>query len=163
MLRIIPTTAPGGTPPVEDLFRSYCLLDGLQWGAERQGPFDERHSAVENDGAPVCFCRNTAARAAKTKRIDAERARKGFEELYVYVRGMMAGKLHPADGVFTGFLRVLLRYPEILSWEYQYRLSREEVLQGMYGTVKGIKPTAQVGWHVDHQPSSWDLIVSRRQ
>jgi hypothetical protein len=28
----------------------------------------------------------------------------------------------------------------------------------MYGTVKGIKPAAQVGWHVDHQPSSWDLV-----
>ena len=70
----------------------------------------------------------------------------------------MAGKLKPADGVFTGFLRVLLRYPEVLAWEYQYRLSREEVLQGMYGTAKGIRPDAQVGWHVDHQPSSWDLI-----
>ncbi len=109
-----------------------------------------------NDGAPVCFCEHCRARA-REKGIDAERARKGFEELFVYVRALMAGKLQPADGVFTGFLRVLLRYPEILAWEYQYRLSREEVLQGMYGTVKGIKPAAQVGWHVDHQPSSWDL------
>jgi hypothetical protein len=140
---------------VEDLFRSYSL-DGLQWGAERQGPL-MNVILPWNDGAPVCFCQYCRARA-KDKGIDAERARKGFEELFVYVRGLMAGKLHPADGVFTGFLRVLLRYPEILAWEYQYRLSREEVLQGMYGTAKGIKPSAQIGWHIDHQPSSWDLV-----
>jgi hypothetical protein len=66
--------------------------------------------------------------------------------------------LKPADGVFTGFLQILLRYPEILAWEYQYRQSREEVLQGMYAVVKGIRPDAQVGWHVDHQPSSWDIV-----
>ena len=63
------------------------------------------------------------------------------------------------DGVFAGFLRVLLRWPEILAWEYQYRQAREEVLQGMYAKIKSIKPSAQVGWHVDHQPSSWDLVA----
>ena len=28
----------------------------------------------------------------------------------------------------------------------------------MYRAVKRIKPSAQVGWHVDHQPSSWDIV-----
>jgi hypothetical protein len=140
---------------VEDLFRTYPL-DGLQWGAERQGPL-MNVIMPWNDGAPVCFCQHCRARG-RAQGIDVERARQGFEDLYVYVRAIMAGKLKPADGVFTGFLRVLLRYPEVLAWEYQYRLSREEVLQGMYGTVKGIRPDAQVGWHVDHQPSSWDLV-----
>jgi hypothetical protein len=28
----------------------------------------------------------------------------------------------------------------------------------MYRRVKQIKPSADVGWHVDHQPSSWDLV-----
>ena len=28
----------------------------------------------------------------------------------------------------------------------------------MYRTIKAIKPDADVGWHVDHQPSSWDLV-----
>ncbi len=140
---------------VEDLFRSYDL-DGFQWGAERMGPL-MNVILPWNDGAPTCFCEHCVARG-RAHGIDPERARKGFEELYVYVRGLMAGKPKPADGVFTGFLRVLLRYPEILAWEYQYRLSREEVMQGMYRTVKGIKAGAQVGWHVDHQPSSWDLV-----
>ena len=140
---------------VEDLFRTYPL-DGFQWGAERMGPLMNVISPW-NDAAPTCFCEHCVARG-KANGIDPERARKGFEELYVYVRGLIGGKPRPADGVFVGFMRVLIRYPEILSWEYQYRKSREEVQAGMYRTIKAIKPDADVGWHVDHQPSSWDLV-----
>jgi hypothetical protein len=140
---------------VEDLFRTY-RLDGFQWGAERMGPLMNVISPW-NDAAPTCFCEFCVARG-KDKGIDTERARKGFEELYVYVRGLMSGKPKPPDGAFTGFLRVMIRYPEILAWEYQYRLAREEVQAGMYRTIKAIKPDADVGWHVDHQPSSWDLV-----
>ena len=70
----------------------------------------------------------------------------------------MAGTAQHTDGVFVGLLRILLRYPEILSFEYQYRLSREEMLKAIYDQAKQVKPTAQVGWHVDHEPSTWDLI-----
>lgn len=28
----------------------------------------------------------------------------------------------------------------------------------MHETIKSIRPEAEVGWHVDHQPSSWDLV-----
>jgi hypothetical protein len=140
---------------VEDLFRTY-RLDGFQWGAERMGPL-MNVILPWNDAAPACFCEFCVARG-KAHGIDPERARKGFEELYVYVRGLMAGKPKPADGIFAVFLRALIRYPEILSWEYQYRQSREEVQAGMYRTIKAIKPDADVGWHVDHQPSSWDLV-----
>jgi len=143
------------TSTVEDLFRSYDL-DGMQWGAERMGPL-MNVILPWNDRPPTCFCEHCRARG-RAKGIDVERARQGYEKLYTYVQGLMAGKPKPADGVFTVFLRHLLRYPEILAWEYQYRLSREEVLQAMYGTIKGIKRQAQVGWHVDHQPSSWDLV-----
>jgi hypothetical protein len=139
----------------EDMFRSYDL-DGLQWGAERMGPL-MNVILPWNEVPPTCFCEHCRARG-RAKGIDADRAREGYENLYVYVRGLIANKPKPADGVFTGFLRILLRYPEILAWEYQYRLSREEVMQGIYRTVKAIKPEAQVGWHVDHQPSSWDLV-----
>ncbi|HWB85188.1 MAG TPA: hypothetical protein VG675_13670 [Bryobacteraceae bacterium] len=140
---------------VEDLFRTY-RLDGFQWGAERMGPL-MNVILPWNDAAPACFCEFCMARG-KAKGVDAERARKGFEELYVYVRSLMNGKARLADGVFVGFLRVLIRYPEILAWEYQYRQSREEVQVGMYQTIKAIRPDADVGWHVDHQPSSWDLV-----
>jgi hypothetical protein len=140
---------------VEDMFRSYDL-DGLQWGAERMGPLINVIMPW-SDAPPACFCQYCRERA-DAHGINAERARKGYEELYLYVRARQTGASRPPDGIFTGFLRILLRYPEILSWEYQYRLAREEVMQGMYKTIKNIKPSADVGWHVDHEPSSFDPI-----
>jgi hypothetical protein len=110
-----------------------------------------------NDAPPACFCEHCIARG-KAAGIDAQRARQGYTKLYEYVRGLVAGKEKPAEGVFTVFLRHLIRYPEILAWEYQYRLAREEVMKAMYNKIKSVKPGAQVGWHVDHQPSSWDVI-----
>ena len=140
---------------VEDMFRTYDL-DGLQWGAERQGPL-MNVILPWNDAPPTCFCDYCRIRA-EALGIDAERARKGFQELYEYVRNLRTGKAETHDGVFVGFLRIVMRNPEILTWEYQYRLAREELQQGMFTRIKSIKPGAQVGWHVDHQPSSWDII-----
>jgi len=137
---------------MEDLFRSYDL-DGIQWGAERQGSL-MNVILPWNNSPPTCFCEFCRARA-KANGIDAERARRGFEELYNFVQG---GNKRAVDGVFAGFLRVIIRYPEILSWEYQYRLGREELCASMFKRVKSVKPSAEVGWHVDHQPSSWDIV-----
>jgi len=75
------------------------------------------------------------------------------------VQRLRGGGARPPDGAYTEFLRILLRYPEVLAWEYQYRLSREEVMKGMYDTIKRIKPSAQVGWHVDHWATSMDIIA----
>ncbi len=140
---------------VDDMFHSYDL-DGFQWGAERMGPL-MNVILPWNDTPPTCFCEHCIARG-KAHGIDPERASEGYTKLFEYVRKLIAGEPKPVEGVFTVFLRHLLRYPEILAWEYQYRLSREEVMKGMYETIKSIKPSAQVGWHVDHQPSSWDIV-----
>jgi hypothetical protein len=110
-----------------------------------------------NDAPPACFCSHCLANG-RAHGIDGERARAGYTELYNFVRALMRGGPRPADGVFSVFLRHLLRYPEILAWEYQYRLGRETVMKTMYDTIKRIKPEARVGWHVDHQPSSWDIV-----
>lgn len=139
----------------EDLFRSYDL-DGLQWGAERMGPLMNVISPWNND-APTCFCEHCRARG-RAAGIDADRAREGYKALHAYVQGQMAGAARPPEGRFGGFLRLLIRCPEILAWEYQYRLGREAICEAMYSRVKRIKPAAEVGWHVDHQPSSWDLV-----
>jgi hypothetical protein len=143
---------------VEDLFRSYDL-DGLQWGAERMGPLMNVICPWNND-PPSCFCEHCRARG-KAAGIDCDRARTGYEELYSYVQARTnagASENKPADGIFIGFLRILIRYPEILSWEYQYRLGREALCAAMYERAKKVKPAAQIGWHVDHQPSSWDAV-----
>ena len=139
----------------EDLFRSYDL-DGFQWGAERMGPL-MNVILPWNDAPPTCFCQHCIANG-RANNIDPERAREGYKALHTWVRGLIAGAPKPPEGVFTIFLRHLIRYPEILSWEYQYRLGREAVMKGMYDTIKAIKPSAQVGWHIDHQPSSWDVV-----
>jgi hypothetical protein len=141
---------------VEDLFRSY-ELDGFQWGAERASPLT---NVIQNgnETSATCFCDFCLARG-KAQGIDPERARAGFEAVLRLVQGLRAGSLIPADGIAAGFVRILLRYPEILAWEYQYRLAREEVMKGMYDTIKRIKPSAQVGWHVDHWATSMDLIA----
>jgi hypothetical protein len=140
---------------IEDLFRSYDL-DGLQWGAERMGPLMNVISPWNND-PPSCFCDYCNARG-RAAGIDPERARLGYKALHAYVQGQMAGAARPAEGMFGGFLRLLIRYPEILGWEYQYRLGREAICAAMYARAKQVKPSADVGWHVDHQPSSWDLV-----
>jgi hypothetical protein len=137
----------------EDLFRTY-ELDGLQWGAERHGPLMNLFLLGR---VPFCFCEHCRARG-RAHGIDADRARQGFEDLYRYVQSMLGGGPRPADGTFVGALRVLIRYPEVLAWEYQYRLAREEMQQAIFKAVKAIKPSAQVGWHLSHQQSSYDLV-----
>ncbi len=140
---------------VEDMFRHYDL-DGLQWGAERHGPL-MNIILPWNDDKDACFCAYCTARG-KAAGIDPERARTGYRELYRYVQELKSGAPIPPEGVFTVFLRHLIRYPEILAWEYQYRLSREDIQRGMYDTVKAVKPEAAVGWHISQQQSSWDIV-----
>jgi hypothetical protein len=144
---------------VEDLFRSYDL-DGFQWGAERASPLA---NVIQNGNAnsATCFCDYCKAHN-KAIGIDAERARQGFAEVLAYVqarRANQAGQPKPADGAAAEFMRLLLRYPEVLAWDYQYRRSREAVMKTMYDQVKAIKPAAPVGWHVDHWASSMDFIA----
>jgi hypothetical protein len=139
----------------DDMFHHYDL-DGFQWGAERMGPL-MNVILPWRDNPPACFCTYCLARGEAAD-IDTGRAREGYRKLFEYVRGLVDGAPKPPEGVFTLFLRHLIRYPEILAWEYQYRLSRESVQKAMHDTIKAVKPGADVGWHVDHQPSSWDLV-----
>jgi hypothetical protein len=140
---------------MEDLFKSYDL-DGIQWGAERMGPLMNVICPWNND-PPTCFCEHCVKRG-KEVGIDPERARTGYRELHQYAQARRAGGPKPADGIFVGFMRILIRYPEILAWEREYRLGREAICAAMYERAKAVKPSAEVGWHVDHQPSSWDLV-----
>ncbi len=140
---------------VNDMFQHYDL-DGFQWGAERHGPL-MNIILPWNDDKDACFCAYCVARG-KAAGIDSERARTGYRKLYEYVQSLKSDAPKPPEGVFTVFLRHLIRYPEILAWEYQYRLSREEIKRGMYETIKAVKPDASVGWHISQQQSSWDIV-----
>lgn len=138
---------------MQDLFASYPL-DGIQYSVERMGPLAE---ALFDGFTPHCFCAHCQARA-KREGIDAERARQGALALGRTMRGIMDGTLKPTDGVMVEIMRQIIRYPELLAWERQWRLAGEEVNQIALKTVKAARPGAAVGLHQDHLQSSWDFI-----
>jgi hypothetical protein len=138
---------------VSDTMKSYPL-DGFQWGAERMGPLS---SLLWKGAVPFCFCQHCKTRA-KREGIHVNRARQGFTELHTLIVKLHKGGEAPADGVFTNVLRVLMKFPEVLAWDYQWRAALEEQGQRTYTLVKDARPTAQVGRHFDHQNTSWDAI-----
>ncbi len=140
---------------VEDTVRSYPL-DGYQWGAERVGPLSE---LLWRGTVPSCFCPHCEARARR-QGIDFARARTGFTRLYALVAGWRSGGALPPDGAFTNVLRVLLQFPEVLAWDFQWRLALEEQGRRTHALVKAARPAALVGRHFDHQNTSWDALFA---
>ncbi|MFD0675898.1 MULTISPECIES: hypothetical protein [unclassified Paenibacillus] len=138
---------------VEDMFKSYPL-DGLQYGSERSGPLSR---VLLHGEVPSCFCEHCCTRA-RAKGINPERAIEGYRKLYEYITGLRNKTVNPIDGVFVTLMRILLKYPEILAWEYDAYTSKEEQTKRLYGTVKAINPDAQFGIHIDHQQSTYDLF-----
>jgi len=138
---------------VADTVRSYPL-DGYQWGAERTGPLS---SVLWNGTVPFCFCPHCEARA-KREGIHSGRAREGFTELSALITKLRAGANAPADGVFTNVLRVMMKFPEILAWDYQWRLALEEQGRRTHALVKSARPQTSVGRHLDHRNTSWDAL-----
>lgn len=142
---------------VEDLFKSYPL-DGFKWGSERSGPLPNvLMGAWWGEYVPICFCESCRAKG-RAQGINVDRARRGFQELYEFIYGLLQGTADATDGVLVTVLRYLLRYPEILAWEYMWHESRESLKREMYGAIKAIDPEAQVGYHVYHQGTTWDPI-----
>ncbi len=138
---------------VKDLFENY-ELDGIQYGAERVGPLSE---VLFRGWVPTCFCQHCVQRN-RDKGIDPDRARKGYRELHTLMVDVEKGKEKPIDGVITSVLRVFHKYHEVFAWNYQWFLTDEEIGREVYSTIKSIQPSAQVGCHIDHQRSSWDVF-----
>lgn len=138
---------------VDDTMRSYPL-DGYQWGAERVGPLSE---LLWRGTMPFCFCPHCEARARR-EGIDPVRARRGFTALHDLISGLRRGGAVPPEGAFTLVLRQLMQFPEILAWDYQWRLALEEQGRRTHALVKAARPEALVGRHFDHQNTSWDAL-----
>jgi len=139
----------------EDYVRSYPI-DGIMWGSERQGPFNNALGASHggrgsNPLSVTCFC-DFCRRAAASRGIDFERAREGFQRLARLVTQGRQGQ-RPADGYFVSYWRLLVQFPEVLAWEKLWN----DGLKGMYGQIyrlaKSIRPDIQVGWHIWHNNS----------
>lgn len=141
---------------VEDYARSYAI-DGIMWGSERQGALGNAlsasHGGAPNDAGRVgCFCPYCEAKARRQGRFDFARVREGYLHLEEMVNEWHAGR-RPADGRFVSFLRLLMRYPELLAWEQFWHDSLRETYLAIYRKVKSIRPEAAVGWHIWHNNS----------
>jgi TAT (twin-arginine translocation) pathway signal sequence len=140
---------------VEDYARSYDI-DGLMWGSERQGALCDSLGATHDTppvdpGEVTCFCEFCQAKA-KQRGINVERAREGFLELEQFVRASRIGK-RPVDGYYVQFWRLLLRYPELPAWEMLWTDSLRDTYAAIYKTVKTVKQSIPVGWHIWHNNS----------
>jgi hypothetical protein len=139
---------------VSDLFFNYAL-DGIQYGAERNGPLSRLIDWARE--TPTCFCEHCRRRADKED-VDFERAKAGLTEMARFIRALEKGGESGADGALVEFLRILMQFPEIFAWEQMHYRAGEELHQRVYDTVKAINPKAQVGRHIDHAQTSWDVF-----
>jgi hypothetical protein len=137
---------------VEDYLRSHDV-DGLMWGSERQGPLDNAIGANHGGVATAigCFCPHCLT-AARTDRIDADRAREGFLQLERWAAALRAGE-RPADGAFVTFWRLLLKYPELLAWERLWTDGLRDTYRDMYRLARELSPAKGMGWHIWHNNS----------
>ncbi|HEX4756461.1 MAG TPA: hypothetical protein VH308_00715 [Terracidiphilus sp.] len=121
-------------------------IAGLCWGCERMGPIHNMIGGGWTTKGISCFCGFCQAKA-RERGISVERAKNGYRELDKLF-GAAAKDERPVDGYFVSFWRLLLKYPEILSWESLWTDSYQEVRAQVYGTGKAIAPEKPFGFHV---------------
>jgi len=129
---------------VESLLLGYPdLIDGIAWGSERTGPFE---NLVGRMVPATCFCQFCRAKA-EDRGVSVSRAQAGYRELEQLFRAAAADEPN-ADGYFVSFWRILLRYPEILSWETLWTDSYQELEAQLYGEAKALAPEKPFGFHI---------------
>ena len=132
---------------IESYLRQYSNeVAGIAWGCERQGPFQNIMGGGWTSEGIGCFCEHCRAKA-RERGISVDRARTGYTEFARLIRAA-AQDQRPTDGYFVTFWRMLLDYPEILSWEKLWTASYHEVRSQVYGTAKAIAPEKPLGFHI---------------
>lgn len=144
---------------VTDLIESHPSIEGFKFGQERGGPLFQ---ALNGDTA-TCFCPH-CVKLASERGLNITAARAGMKALQAYAAahtqpaGSFDESLRPRDGYFATFLRLLSQYPELLAWERFWMDSRENQRRRIYAVIKKIRPSVQVGWHIDHG-MSWNIFA----
>jgi hypothetical protein len=160
---------------IEDQLRHYPI-EGIKFNLERNGPLSSvlvgNYAATfhyRKPLAPVCFCPH-CLEMAKSRGINIDRARQGWMELLEFSErswrearkkgdpfagdGPSLGKTRDdkpfADGYFITFLRIIMKYPEILQWNQMWYNSLFSLYAEAYGLVKMIGPERKLGIHVWH-------------
>jgi hypothetical protein len=152
------------TALVTDLCSSYDI-DGILFFNERNGPLlnalGTSHFQSIASSTTTCFCEHHQ-RAAEEQRINAERAREGYQKLDEYIKAAIANR-RPSDGYFVEFWRLLVEYPEIIAWDKLFDFGKHLVLAEVYAAVKAVKPNLQVGFHVEHVNSFNPIFRATRR
>ena len=136
---------------IEDYHKSYPEIAGIAWGCERMGPLMNMMGGGWNSTYITCFCED-CRRLAQRRGINIERARQGYMEMDALFQQARKG-VRPNDGFFVSFWRLLLRYPEILSWETLWTDSYHDVRAQVYGVSRAIAPAKPFGFHIMHMNS----------
>lgn len=138
-----------------DLATDYCRsyeVDGVLFFNERNGPLlnavGASHAQSIASGRVTCFC-EYHRQAAEAHDIDFERARLAYRKLDDFVQQALTGQ-RPSDGYFVEFWRLLERYPELMAWDRLFDLGKHEVLAEVHAAVKAVRPSLQVGFHLEH-------------
>jgi hypothetical protein len=135
------------TGKIESILSGYpSEVAGLAWGCERMGPFHNMIGGGWTTKGISCFCRYCQAKA-RDREISLARAQAGYRRLD-QLFAAAAQDQRPVDGYFVTFWRLLLEYPEILSWETLWTDSYHEVRSELYGTGKAIAPEKPFGFHI---------------
>jgi hypothetical protein len=132
---------------IESLLNGYPeLVDGIAWGCERMGPFQNMIGGTWSTVGISCFCEYCRAKA-RERGISVDRAQSGYRKLDDLWRAASKDE-RPVDGYFVSFWRLLLDYPEILSWEKLWTDSYHEIRSELYGLAKAIAPEKPFGFHI---------------
>jgi hypothetical protein len=134
-----------------DLCQSYDL-DGILFFNERNGPLlnalGASHAQSIASSRVTCFCEHHQ-RAAKERGIDFDRARQGYQKLDQFIQSALKNQ-RPSDGYFVEFWRLLVEWPEIIAWDRLFDAAKHQVLADVNAAVKRVRPSLQVGFHVEH-------------
>jgi hypothetical protein len=135
------------TGKIESVLSGYpAEVDGVAWGCERMGPIQNMIGGGWTTEGISCFCEFCQAKA-RARGISVERAKAGYRKLD-QLFGAAKHDQRPADGYFVSFWRLLLEFPEILSWESLWTDSYHEVRAEAYGTGKALAPEKPFGFHI---------------
>ncbi|HYK87777.1 MAG TPA: hypothetical protein VE398_03350 [Acidobacteriota bacterium] len=139
------------TALVTDLCSSYDI-DGILFFNERNGSLlnalGASHAQRIDSSRVTCFC-DHHKQAAGDRGIDFERVRQGYLALDRFVRNSLVGT-RPTDGYFVEFWRILVEYPETLLWDKLFDEAKHRILAEVRAAVKAVRPSLQVGFHIEH-------------
>ncbi len=134
-----------------DLCKSYDI-DGILFFNERNGPLlnalGASHAQNIESSRVTCFCEHHR-KVASDRGVDYGRARQGYQKLDQFVQAALKDE-RPSDGYFVEFWRLLTEWPEIIAWDRLFDATKHEVLAEVHSAVKQVRPTLEVGFHIEH-------------